>query len=179
MKHMLAIMEKHKDNFDIPVYAPYCTALSNAIYVVLCLVAVISATYARVTPRVALPIPIIIFENTKNGKLPTLITCAKNTHPTNMIVVLATSVLEYPFSIDHRPKHGEANTLPKEKAPTAYPSHTEFPPKSCTIGHRIGKVTPRVISPINTTQHIIANPAGSANPSAVIIVEVMDGASKQ
>ena len=35
-----------------------------------------------------------------------------------MIDVLVTNVVEYPFSIDHLPKLGDAIIRPKEKAPT-------------------------------------------------------------
>mmetsp|Transcript_16282 Transcript_16282/g.38969 ORF Transcript_16282/g.38969 Transcript_16282/m.38969 type:complete len:99 (+) Transcript_16282:1221-1517(+) len=97
-------------------------------------------------------------------------------HPTNMIVVLVTSVLEYPFSIDHFPKLGEAMIRPKENAPTAYPSQTEFPPSSWTRGHMMGKRTPRFISPIRTTEQIIQNPLGSAKPSAVMTDDAIDWA---
>ena len=36
-----------------------------------------------------------------------------------MIEVLVTSVVEYPFSMDHFPRLGEAMMRPKENAPTA------------------------------------------------------------
>lgn len=91
--------------------------------------------------------------------------------------VLVIKVVAYPFWVLHFPKHGEAKTRPKEKAPTAYPNHTEFPPKSCTSGHMMGKVTPRVISPTNTTQQIMEKPDGSARPSAVIVEDVVESAS--